>query len=243
VLLRASLAAVAATILTAGTAHAATVTVGSSLAGTHNVVTTGAARTNGNLIVAPPGIAASPVDGTVVSWRFIGPGPLIPRVIRPLAGGLYVGAGRGVATPGAGSLLLSGPFPVSLPIRAGDLFGFDTPPDGAEWAARSDAAAVDARRISFTSPLPEGNPAVPADFTLPPEYAIQATVRYCVVPDLKGKGRKTARNALLAADCTVGTVRKSKKVRKRKKIVKQSVAPGTSVSDTEPINLKFSRRR
>ena len=75
----------------------------------------------------------------------------------------------------------------------------------------------------------------------PAEYALSATVRYCLVPKLKGKKPKAAKKALKAADCTFGGKRKSKKHTKKKKVVKQTVAPGTSISDTAPVAIKVSR--
>ena len=75
------------------------------------------------------------------------------------------------------------------------------------------------------------------------EIGMQATVRYCKVPRLKGKSPKEARKALTAADCTVGKLKKTKKVRDRKEVVSQGVKPGTAVSDTKPIKLGLSRKQ
>jgi beta-lactam-binding protein with PASTA domain len=82
-------------------------------------------------------------------------------------------------------------------------------------------------------PLPDGT-----------EIALQATVRFCSVPALKGKKLGAARQALAAADCTAGAVKKPKKkaARKKAKFVKsQSAAPGTSISDTAPIDLTLGK--
>jgi beta-lactam-binding protein with PASTA domain len=37
-------------------------------------------------------------------------------------------------------------------------------------------------------------------------------------------------------------VKKAKKTLKKKKVIKQSAAPGTSISDTQPVDLKVSRK-
>ena len=74
------------------------------------------------------------------------------------------------------------------------------------------------------------------------EIGMQATVRYCKVPKLKGKSPKGARKALTAADCKIGKLKETKKVRDRKEVVSQSLKPGTAVSDTYPIFLGLSRK-
>jgi hypothetical protein len=226
-------------MLFAGPAQAATVTVGSPLSGTITNRIGAIASTQVTSALPAPNVAASPVDGTVISWRFVGGGPLIPRVIRPLGGGLYTGAGSGAAQVGPGFNQVSGPLPVSLLIRKGDLFGIDVAVNST-FATHADPAAV---WIGWLTPqLADGGAGrAPNDGPNAEEVMVQAVVRYCLVPKVKGKTPKKAKKALRAADCTVGKTRKSKKTASKKKVVKQSVKPGTSISDTEPINLKVSR--
>ena len=238
-LARALVVAAATTGITAGSAQAATVNIGSSLAGSVNgsaialspitVVNTG---------VDPPGVVASPTDGTVISWKFFGKGPLTPRVVHPLGGGLYVGAGTGTSTLGAGDGLLSGPFTVNLPIKKGDLFGWDYAPGG----SYNGHNTPNGSRIGWTPPLADGGAGRAQSGGDPGEGLVQATVRYCLVPKVRGKTPKAAKNALRAADCTVGKVKKSKKTAKKKKVIKQSAAAGSSISDTQPVNLTVSRK-
>ena len=236
---RALVGATAAMSITAGSAQAATVNIGSSLAGdvSSNVVPLGP-TTLADLAVEAPGIATSPTDGTVISWRFVGAGPLTPRVIHPVGGGLYVGAGTGAPTPGAGAGQLSQPFAVSLPIKKGDLFGLDLFPGGSFSAHNSSSGA----QVGWDPPLADGGAGRAPGNPSPREALIQATVRYCLVPKVKGKTPKAAKKALRAGDCTVGKVKKGKKELKKKKVTKQSVAPGTSISDTAPVNLTVSRK-
>jgi len=69
-------------------------------------------------------------------------------------------------------------------------------------------------------------------------------VRFCSVPNLKGLKIGAAQNALVAADCTVGTLKRPKKkaARKKAKFVKsQTAVPGTSISDTAPIDLTLGK--
>jgi PASTA domain-containing protein len=225
--------------IAAASAQAATVNIGSSLAGdvSTNVVPLGP-TTLANLAVEAPGVATSPTDGTVISWRFIGAGPLTPRVIHPVGGGLYVGAGTGAPTPGAGAGQLSQPFAVSLPIKKGDLFGFDLFPGGSFSAHNSPSGAL----VGWDPPLAEGGAGRAPGGPSSREALIQAAVRYCLVPKVKGKKPKAAKKALRAADCTVGKVKKSKKATKKPKVLSQGVKPGSSISDTQPVNLKVSRK-
>jgi beta-lactam-binding protein with PASTA domain len=84
--------------------------------------------------------------------------------------------------------------------------------------------------------------AAPTTTTPGAEAAVNATVRYCLVPTLKGQTGKAARRALAAADCKVGTVKKTKKRRPFKQVLGQSVKPGSSVSDTTLVNFKVSKK-
>jgi PASTA domain-containing protein len=231
--------ATATAAFAAGSAQAATVNIGSSLTGSFSgTVIALSPITVVNTGVDPPGVVASPTDGTVISWKFVGKGPLTPRVIHPLGGGLYVGAGTGTSTLGAGNSQLSGPFAANLPIRKGDLFGWDYDQNG----SYNGHNTPNGSRIGWTPPLADGGAGRAQSGGDPGEGLVQATVRYCLVPKVKGKTPKAAKNALRAADCTVGKVKKSKKTTKKKKVIKQSFAPGSSISDTQPVDLKVSRK-
>ncbi len=237
-----ALATTAITLLVGGTAQAATVRLGSTLQGP----TGNPQYENGTLVlesVPAPGIAASPVDGTIVSWSFIGndDGLYFPRVIRSAGAGAYTGVATGPGQNGAVFPAIAGPFSTNLPIRKGEHFGIDIPEDGT--LGLRDPTVGGLARL-FTPPLANNAPPTTTMFTYGnEEEMVGATVRYCVVPNLKGKSPKAARNALTAADCTVGKVKKTKKKRKKKKVLSQSVAPGTSISDTAPVDLKTSQKK
>ena len=238
-----ALATATATVLFGSAAQAATVRLGSTLQGPTNFPP----YTSGTLIISAlpaPLVAASPVDGTVVSWSFIGSatGPYAPRIVRPAgASGMAVGAGTGAGQNGVAAPAISGPFPTSLPIRKGDFFGINIPNSGVIAYRAGPGAGTG---TLYSPPLADSGPPVAAFDNYPNEEEMMAaTVRYCIVPKVKGKSPKAARKALTAADCKVGKTKKSKKRQKKKKVLSQSVAPGTSISDTAPIDLKVSQKQ
>jgi hypothetical protein len=114
-------------------AHA-TVTVGSDLANAPDTAGFCSDRCTRLLIAPPNGLGASPVTGTIVRWRFLLGGggaaqTVYPRVVRPvgttMSGGVnYFGAFTGAGLPVAATAGVQ-QFAVTLPIRKGDLLGFD----------------------------------------------------------------------------------------------------------------------
>lgn len=222
-----------------GGAQAATVQVGSPLNGTFNPTGFG-----GDLLtlvqktLPEPGTnVTSPVDGTVVSYKVAAAnGTFAIQIVR------FTGdAGQSVASSAAtpiNSTGTSAAINTSLAIRAGDAVGIRNF-NGSDTLG----AIANGSLYAFWSPaLTDGAPArTPDGIDGPFEIGMQATVRYCQVPKLKGKSVKAARKALAAADCTVGKVKKTKKVRNKKKVLSQSVKSGTAISDTVPVNLKVSR--
>jgi hypothetical protein len=225
-----------------GVAEANTVTVGSSLTAPNFVpVSFGAAATVTNYVLPAPATAVSPVDGTVISWKFIGDGgPLTPRVLRSTGTTSLSAAGTGAPqSPTTSPSGISGPFSTVIPIKKGDYFGVD----GAAPAAVSTASLSGVTSLYFEPALTDGGGEQAPTGVNPDEVAISATVRYCLVPKLKGKTGKAARQALQAADCAIGQVIKGKKRRKVKSVLSQSVKPGSSISDTQPVDLTISRKK
>jgi hypothetical protein len=231
-----------AAILTCATAQAATVTIGSQLGPPSGNPASGVDRTWAIAGPASAGGTESPVDGTVVSWGFRGSvtGAYTPRVLRPGGGGTYRAVASGAAQAGAGTATAAGPFPASLSIEAGDLFAVDVP--AGRVLSYTDAPGVTS--IGWNPPLLDGGSAsAPTDDDVGEQRQIAATVRYCVVPKLKRKSPKKAKKALRAADCTPGKVKRTKKTRRKKQVLSQSVKPGSAISDTAPVNIKISRKR
>jgi len=235
------LATAASSLALAGGAQAATLTLGSQFQGyTGDAFDFSASGgTIAQTALPSPLIAISPVDGTVTQWRFSGAGPsFTPVVIRPQGTGRYAVSVGGAAQPAAPGYVITGPFPLSLPIHRGDLFGYSAPLGSGGVIIRTGTGHI------FYEPPLGTSPEVP-DATVANTYelAMNATVRYCVVPALKKKTPKAARAALAAADCTVGKTKKSKKRRKKKQVLSQSLPPRSQVSDTAPVDIKVSRKR
>jgi hypothetical protein len=68
------------------------------------------------------------------------------------------------------------------------------------------------------------------------------TYEGCVVPKLRGKKLRVAKNRLRAADCKLGTVRKVKRpASKRGKVVAQSPKPGKVLATGAKVNLKLGK--
>jgi hypothetical protein len=227
--------------IAAGSAQANTVVVGSSLTAPDFALQPfGPPATVTNSALPAPETAASPVDGTVVSWSFIGSGgPLTPRVLRPEENGRYSAAGTGAAQNATAEGVVSGPFPFDVPIKRGDLIGVD----GADGAFVSTAPVAGATNLYFEPALVDGAGGATPFGTNPGEDAVGAVVRYCLVPKLKGKSGKAARRALTAADCKLGNLVKGKKRRPTKRVLSQGVPAGTAIADTQPVDLRISRKK
>ena len=229
--------AVAIWLFPAGSAGAATVTIGSPLTSTFSSANAGDVGTNA--MVNGPNIA-SPFEGTVVNWRtqnFFG--TLRVRILTVDAGN------AATATASSSPINLSGgtvDSAVNLPIHKGQVVGFDntSPADRADVVQSSPTY-----HSFFWNILPDNSSPQPPTGDSDLEFAYNATVRYCVVPSLVGKKLGAAKSALIAADCKLGTVtkkktKKGKKKRKgRKVVISQSVAAGSAVSDQAPVNLKI----
>ena len=119
-------AAICSFALLAGSAQAATVTVGSVLPTTFSQVKFEQVQTLFNTALPEKGAnLSSPVTGAVLRWRVQGAkgGPFYLRVLRPNGKGAYEAVGTSLpATPNGEGLQT---FTTNLPIRAGDLIGVD----------------------------------------------------------------------------------------------------------------------
>lgn len=235
--------AVLLALLMASAARAATVTIGSPLTGTFTSQMGGLAGTWTNTGLPMGANLISPSDGTIVRWRIVGAtgGPFYLRVLTPVVGTTYTGAGTGPAqTPSTNG---TETFPANLPIRAGQIVGFDN-------ANNSDMFGL---KISAGATYTDWNPALADGATLPytnpyganGEIGFNADVRYCVVPALTGTKIGAARQALTAADCAVGKISRptNKARRKKAKFVRAvSAVAGSSISDTAPIDLVLGKK-
>jgi hypothetical protein len=187
-----------------------------------------------------PNPITSPANGVITEWkvRTSDDAALYTlRVFKPssMDGTSFTGTGSAPAPapvpPGTDDAIITYPGN-NLPIKLGDHIGLlqDGTPD--EGIAQNTTNGITANVFAnkFT-----GNPAdgVPATF-IPDqqhELLLQATVKFCKVPNLKGKKTKAAKKALVAADCAPRITRKPTGKKKfRGKVLKQK--PG--VGDTAP---------
>jgi hypothetical protein len=231
---------------TAATAQAATVHLGSPLTASF---VPGDLGNQQNTIVQlrlpePGAIVQSPVEGHVVSYQLAASkGTFAIQVIRlEGTGARSIGTS---ATTAVNTTGISAPIGTNLLIRRGDLVGVTNigPTDLIGGVENGSAYGA------WTPPLVDGGDARNPFFVgAPPgekqiEFGMGATVRYCQVPALKGLTPRVARERLASADCTVGKVTKTKKRRKKKRVVGQSVEAGKAISDTAHVNLKVTRKR
>jgi hypothetical protein len=155
--------------------------------------------------------------------------------------------GTAISAPYAPANFAASPvLPASLPIQAGDLIGIQTTSGNGLDSVGAATPVVGARAIAWALPALSSTAPDPADPLVDDlEMAVRATIRFCAVPDLKGKKLTKAIAALAAADCKLGAVKQPKGKRKRKKakfVVRQSSPAGTSISDTAPIELKMGKK-
>jgi hypothetical protein len=224
-------------------AQAATVTVGDPLTSPSYGVSgfSGGPYTIFNTKLISGQDPGSPVDGTVISWGVGSPnGGFALQILRATGAGTYF------ATDGTAQRQLrfdnaaSPPQATSLPIDKGDLIALRTAGGTSLYQSSLGSSARIAPAVY------PGESAVAATVTSTTDnYIYNATIRYCLVPQLTGKSLTTARSALLAADCSVGTITKpkKKKARKKAKVVRSTSLPaGASVSDTTPIDLSLGKK-
>ena len=106
----------------------------------------------------PPGAnLTSPSDGTIVRWRIVGAtgGPFRLRVLTPVGGITYTGAGTG--PPQTPTTNATETFPANLPIKAGQIVGYDN-------TNNSDTIAF---RTATGATYTDWNPALADGDTLP----------------------------------------------------------------------------
>lgn len=241
-----ALVAVAAVVLGAPAAARGTVTIGSNLGrapegimsslGCSPPCTVSQATLDSDR-QAPGGIV-SPVNGTVVLWRLAAAeasSPVAFRVIRPVGGGLWTGAGKSaIVTPATNTV---NSFQAQLPIRIGDSIGIDCCQPFAEYFLLSGGT-----ENSWQPPLAEGGPGT-ASTGFPPgpheivlNADIEPTSAFTIVKAKPKKGGKVQVTADLPNPGTLAAGDKNaklataaaakKKTRYLKRASTQLSAPG-----------------
>ena len=172
----------------------AAVTIGSDLARVPDSAASYSPRpTFSNSALAPdlraPGGVSSPVNGTVVRWRIrVGDSTRVTnlRIIRPLGGGLFTGAGTSpsVLPP----INATTTYDAQLPIRIGDYIGIDCcqlAGAGAEFFVTG--AAI---RNEWQPSLADGGPARPPLSTNLYEVALNAEIASTFTVDAITRNKK-----------------------------------------------------
>ena len=226
-------AAACVALLSAHSASATTVTVGSPFTATLAPTTFSGTQTVTIASLSEPGaIVAAPANGTITSWSVVGAtgGPLRLRIVHPLGGGQYTGGG----TSAAGTITSTGQlaFATTLPIKQGDLIGVDptAPTDTIGYSPTSGTY------MAFSAQLVNGGPGAVPSFTAPGEIGLNAKVLLnCIVPKLKGKKVKAAKKALAKAGCAPPRLKK-----KGKFVKSQNPKPGSEIPSDRAIVLKRS---
>jgi PASTA domain len=248
-------------------AGANTVVMGSTLANTFD----GGISTGPTLSVqlsfdpaTSPNPVVSPANGVITDWKVRsaddgaiytlkvlrpnGPVSLVTATntnftaIRSVQAPTAVPAGTAVGTPTG----LIFDYPASLPISAGDYIGMLT------GGADDDVAQHTANGLA-TSLIGNNFAGLPTDGTAANLLAdeqhdllLQATIKFCKVPDLKGMKLADAQSKLAAADCastvTKKKLKKSKKNKKKKgKVLSQSVPADTTAPPGTPVSIKVAK--
>jgi hypothetical protein len=202
----------------------------------------GASFTQPQLGVASGNTYVVPFPGTITSWSFEdGATPVSQlklKVFRPAGGNNYTITGEAAAGSQAANTVNT--YQSQIPVAAGDLIGYHR---NAGTCLTDTGNTADIIGIKGGDLAPGTVSAFSTSGTR--QIPISATVRYCVVPNLLGLRLAPAMQALSAASCTLGTVRRPKNKRKRRKakfVRSVNVAAGTAISDTAPIDLALGKK-
>ena len=215
----------------AGTSLANTVTIGSDLTATSDsdscltpCIAVQQSQTGGS----SPNPLTSPANGIVTQWAFRSTDNVAYgfRILRPAGPNTYTSVVTALGEdPGTvGNAVLT--YPVSLPISQGDAIGIG-PVAGDSDAGVPENNTSDSNVIAYN--LTGQADGATAAFTPTPghELLLQATVRFCAVPNLHKLKKVTAKKVLAAADCGVKVKKKETHKKKfRGKVLKQKMQAG-----------------
>jgi hypothetical protein len=207
----------------------------------------------------------SPANGMITDWKVksADDGAIYTlKVLRPNGPVSLVPATNtnfsGIASVQAPSAVPNGTFaatptgvifdyPASLPISKGDYVGVLSVGGGGAHGLPQ-AMANGLPQSTFANRF-GGQPAdgTSADLLADAQHELllQATIKFCKVPNLGKLKLAAAQQALAAADCAAGKVTKkklkpSKKSKKKKgKVLSQSLAPGTTAAPGTAVDLKI----
>jgi len=213
------------------TASADTATIGSTLS--HSNVPALCNNCVGVQAGASSGLSTfpftSPATGTVTGWsvRTADMGAVYGlRVLHPNGGLSYTSTGASAPAPIVSGADATYHFTTSLPIKQGDAIGISTNlgHDLPQFTTTSNSDVLE-YAISF----PDGGTTNFTNIGGLHELLLQATVKFCNVPDVHKQKKVNAKTALTNGDCGVKVKKKETHKKKfRGKVLKQKVAPGTT---------------
>lgn len=201
-----------------------------------------------------PNPVVSPANGVITGWKVksaddgalytlkilrpTGPVSVVPpntsdfTAIASVAAPSAIPAGTAVGTP-TGKIF---DYPASLPIGKGDYIGVlasGAVSDIPQHTTSGIPANVTANNFAGE---PAGGAPAPLQADEQHDLLLQATVKFCKVPNLQGKKLKAAKKALAAADCAAKvSKKKGAKKKQRGKVIKQkkkagfTAPPGTQI--------------
>jgi hypothetical protein len=255
--------AIASVAMFASVASADTATLGSTLANDFD----GGISTGPTLSVqlsfdpsTSPNPVVSPANGVITGWKVksaddgaiytlkvLRPNGAVSLVsatnsnftaVRSVQAPTAVPAGTELATP-TGAIF---EYPASLPISKGDYIGVLT--GGADdHVPQKTTNGLTQNTIAnnFTG-LPADGAAADLLADAQHDLLLQATVKYCAVPNLKGKKAKAAKRALRAADCAPRIVRKTSAKKLRGKVIKQKQKAGTTAPPGTAVKIVVGKK-
>jgi hypothetical protein len=253
-----AVAAIAGVTMLASVASANTTTLGSTLANdfdggissgpTLSVQLSFAPGTSSNPVVSPAnGVITgwkvkSADDGAIYTLKVMRPnGPISLAAatntnftaVRSVQAPTSVPAGTALSTP-AGVIF---DYPASLPISKGDYIGLLTGGADDDVPQKTTNGLTQNVFANNFAGLPADGAAADLLADEQHDLLLQATVRYCAVPNLKGKKAKAAKRALRAADCAPRVVRKASGNKLRGKVIKQKQKAGTTAPPGTPVKI------
>jgi hypothetical protein len=183
----------------------------------------------------------SPANGVVTSWSVrsadLGAQYAL-RILRQGSPNTYASVGRSPAPgPTTSATDAVHTYTTSVPIGNGDNIGLEqTGGNGLPDHFTNNPADIDA----YASPIfPDGSSATFITAVTGHELLLQATIKYCAVPNLHKLKKVTAKQMLTSADCGVKVKKKEThkkkfrgKVLKQKKPAGSTFPPGTVVAIT-----------
>jgi hypothetical protein len=227
------LASLGAALLAPAAASADSVKVGSTLANPVSGYYSSYLSIQLKSATVPSGV--SPTDGVITSWA-LRTGALAQTyslaVLHPKAdasGYTITGFNRAPQpTTGTPDTIYTYAAP-SVPVLKGDFIGLaaeDAPGPDIPRHVTGNPGDVVGGYSNFPHQL--GDSLGATSMNLNAEMLFQATVKFCKVPDVRGKKGAEAKRLIAAADCTPKVTKKKAKKKKRRRVVRQKTAAGTT---------------